>query len=89
MQKIMKKLIENFEEYAKEKGLVDTSKLEEYLMEYLQSEEAKTIISNNITKVMQSQNLERQISNIMNDYMKSAIGKYKQKFRKRDNKKYE
>ena len=72
MQKIMKKLIENFEEYAKENGLVDTSKLEEYLMEYLQSEEAKTIISNNITKVMQSQNLEKQISNIMNDYMKTA-----------------
>lgn len=72
MQKIMKKLIENFEEYAKENGLVDTSKLEEYLMEYLQSEEAKTIISNNITKVMQSQNLEKQIFNIMNDYMKTA-----------------
>ena len=72
MQKIMKKLIENFEEYAKENGLVDTSKLEEYLMEYLQSEEAKTIISNNLTKIIQSQNLEKQISNIMNDYMKTA-----------------
>ena len=68
----MKKLIENFEEYAKENGLVDTSKLEEYLMEYLQSEEAKTIISNNLTKIIQSQNLEKQISNIMNDYMKTA-----------------
>ena len=72
MQKIMKKLIENFEEYAKENGLVDTSKLEKYLMEYLQSEEAKTIISNNLTKIIQSQNLEKQISNIMNDYMKTA-----------------
>ena len=57
MQKIMKKVIENFVEYAKENGLADTDKLEEYLMEYLKSEEAKTIISNNITKVMQSQNL--------------------------------
>ena len=74
MQKIMKKVIENFAEYAKENGLADTDKLEEYLMEYLQSEEAKTIISNNITKVIQSQNLEKQISNIMNDYMKSAMG---------------
>ena len=74
MQKIMKKVIENFVEYAKENGLADTDKLEEYLMEYLKSEEAKTIISNNITKVMQSQNLEKQISNIMNDYMKSAMG---------------
>ena len=74
MQKIVKKVMENFAEYAKKNGLADTDKLEEYLMEYLQSEEAKTIISNNITKVMQSQNLEKQISNIMNDYMKSAMG---------------
>lgn len=74
MQKIMKKVMDGFEEYAKENNLVDTGKLQEYLMEYLQSEEAKEVISNNLTKMMQSQNLEKQISNIINDYMKSAMG---------------
>ena len=74
MKKIMAKVLEGFKEYAKENNLVDSSKLEEYLMEYLQSEEAKTIISNNLTKIIKSQNLEKQISNIMNDYMKNAMG---------------
>lgn len=74
MQKIMKKVMDGFEEYAKENNLVDTGKLQEYLMEYLQSEEAKEVISNNLTKMMQSQNLEKQISDIINDYMKSAMG---------------
>lgn len=73
MKEIMTKVLDGFKEYAKENNIPDTTKLEEYLSEYLQSEEVKTIVSNRLTKIMQSQNLEKQISNIMNDYMKSAV----------------
>lgn len=34
----------------------------------------KNIISDNLTKIIQSQNLEKQIFSIMNDYMKNAMG---------------
>lgn len=73
MKEIMTKVLDGFKEYAKENNIPDTTKLEEYLSEYLQSEEVKTIVSNRLTKIMQSQNLEKQISNIMNDYMKSVV----------------
>ena len=73
MKEIMTKVLDGCKEYAKENNIPDTTKLEEYLSEYLQSEEVKTIVSNRLTKIMQSQNLEKQISNIMNDYMKSAV----------------
>ena len=86
MQKIMTKVLKGFEDYAKKNNIPDTTKLEEYLTEYLQSEEVKTIISNRLTKIMQSQNLEGQISNIMNNYMKSAMTQVSKSFEKEINK---
>lgn len=86
MQGIMTKILNGFTEYAKQNGLPDTTKLEEYLTEYLQSEEVKTIINDKFTKIIQSQNLEAQISNIMNDYMKSAMTQISKNFETEINK---
>ena len=44
------------------------------LTEYLESETAKEIITNNLSDIIKSQNLDEQISSIMEDYMKTAIG---------------
>ena len=44
------------------------------LTEYLESETAKEIITNNLSDIIKSQNLDEQISNIMEEYMKTAIG---------------
>ena len=86
MQKIMTKVLKEFEEYAEKNNIPNATKLEEYLAEYLQSEEVKTIISNRLTKIMQAQNLEKQISNIMNNYMKSAMTQISKSFEKEMNK---
>lgn len=73
LQKIMTKVLKKIEDYIKQNNLIDVSKLEEYLTEYLKSEEVKKIISNNLTKIVQSQNLEKQINNIMKNYMQSVV----------------
>ena len=47
--------------------------LDKYLKEYIESEEAKKIISNNLSKIIESQNLDKQISKIMEKYMKTVM----------------
>lgn len=46
------------------------------LTEYLESETAKEIITNNLSDIIKSQNLDEQISSIMEEYMKTAIGSF-------------
>ena len=53
--------------------LVSTDDLKKYLMEYLESDEAKAIITNNLSQIMQSQDLDTQVSNIMEEYMQSVM----------------
>ena len=73
MQKIMQKVLKGYEAYVEENDLIDISELDSQLMEYLQSEEAKEIMTKSLTKIIESQNLEEQISNIMEDYFKSVV----------------
>lgn len=74
MQKIMTNILKEYQQYAKENNLKDIGDIDKYLTEYLQSEEAKNIITNNLSKIIKSQNLEKQISNAMQKYMKTAMG---------------
>ncbi len=48
--------------------------LNKYLLEYMNSEEAKKVITNSISKIITSQNLEKQITAIMEEYMQNIIG---------------
>lgn len=73
LQKVMMNILKGYEEYAQENNFTDITKLEQSTKEYLESEEAKNIISNNLTKLVRSQNLEQQVSKIMEDYMKSVM----------------
>lgn len=73
MKQIINDILNNFEEYAKNNGVEDVTDLSKYLDEYLESDESKAIIASNIQNIIASQNLDTQISNIMNDYMKSSI----------------
>jgi len=73
MQRILTKLLKGYEEYVKKNNLVGISDIEKYVMDYLQSDEAKKIISDNLLKIIKSQNLDKQISNIVEKYMKSAM----------------
>ncbi len=73
LNKIMIKILNGYEEYAKENNFVMITDLDKYLKEYIESEEAKKIISNNLSKIIESQNLDKQISKIMEKYMKTVM----------------
>lgn len=73
MQKIMKNVLKGYDEYAKKHNFTEIGDFDKYLADYLQSEEAKQIITNNLTRIIQSQNLDKQISKIMENYMKKVM----------------
>ena len=73
MQEILLEILKGYEQYVEENELVSTDDLNKYLMEYLESDEAKTIIANNLSQIIKSQDLDKQVSKIMEDYMQSVI----------------
>ena len=73
MQKILLNVLKGYEEYADENEFIDITEFDKYLTEYLNSEEAKEIISSNLSEIIKSQNLDTQISKIMEDYMKTVM----------------
>ena len=73
MKSILTNILNDYKEYAKENNLPDITKFNEYFMDYLESETAKEIISNSISDIIKEQDLEEQISKIMEDYMKTVM----------------
>lgn len=73
LQSIMTEILSGYEKYVEDNELVSVEDLKKYLIEYLDSDEAKNIISNNISEIIKSQNIDTQISNIMEKYMQTAI----------------
>ena len=73
LQNIMTEILNGYEKYVEDNELISVEDLKKYLIEYLNSEEAKNIISNNISEIIKSQNIDTQISNIMEKYMQTAI----------------
>ena len=73
MQEILLEILKGYEQYVEDNELVSTDDLKKYLMEYLESDEAKAIITNNLSQIMQSQDLDTQVSNIMEKYMQSVM----------------
>ena len=72
MQEIMQEILSGYNKYVEDNELITVDDLSNYLIEYLKSDEAKDIITKNMSKIIKSQNLESQISDIMEDYMKSV-----------------
>ena len=73
LKEILNGVLSGYSDYAEKNNLPDVSKFDEYLAEYLKSDEAKKTISNSIAKIMKSKNLDEQISNIMGTYMASSM----------------
>ena len=82
LQSIMTEILSGYEKYVEDNELVSVEDLKKYLIEYLDSDEAKNIISNNISEIITSQNLDTQISNIMEQYMQTAISSMSQSLQK-------
>lgn len=72
MQQIINAVLDD---YKKQLGAndLDITKINEYLMSYLNSQEAKNILTQEMTSIMQSTNIEAQISQIMSQYMHAII----------------
>ena len=73
MQEIMTEILEGYEKYVSDNELISVDDLDKYLMEYLESDEAKSIITNNLSKIIKSQDIETQISTIMEKYMQDVM----------------
>ncbi len=73
MQEIMQEILNGYNKYVEDNSLVSIDDLNKYLTEYLSSDDAKTIITNNLTGIVKSQDLDTQISNIMEKYMQTAV----------------
>lgn len=72
MQQIISAVLDD---YKKQLGAndLDITKINEYLMSYLNSQEAKNILTQEMTSIIQSTNIETQISQIMSQYMQSSM----------------
>ena len=74
LEEIMKEILAGYEKYVNDNDLVSVEDLNKYIVEYMNSNKAKDIITKNISKIMTSQNLEKQITTIMGQYMQKVMG---------------
>ena len=70
MQQIINAVLDDYKKQLSANDL-DITKINEYLMSYLNSQEAKNILTQEMTSIIQSTNIETQISQIMSQYMQS------------------
>lgn len=73
MQKIITNVLKGYNEYAEKNNLPNIEQFEKYITDYLQSEEAKQVISTSLLKIVKSQDLDKQISSIVETYMKNVM----------------
>ena len=73
MQRVMLKVLQGYEQYVKENNLIEIEDLNQYLMEYLSSEQAKQILSEYLSEMIKEQKLDEQISKMMTEYMQTAM----------------
>jgi ABC-type lipoprotein export system ATPase subunit/ABC-type antimicrobial peptide transport system permease subunit len=72
IQSLMTSVLSNYEEYAKNNNLTDMSSIGDNFSKYIQSSNAQKIISDDISKIISETDLEKQITNILNNYTKKA-----------------
>ena len=72
MSQIMRDLFEKYQEQLGDTEL-NIIKINEYILQYLQSDEAKNILTNEMTTIIQTTDLQSQITAIMSQYMNSYM----------------
>ena len=73
LQEILTEVLKGYEKYVKDNDLITVDELNSALLDYLSSDDAKNIIVNNLTNLVQTQNIDKQISSIMEGYMQTAM----------------
>lgn len=82
LEELMREILEGYEKHVNDNELVSVEDLNKYILEYMNSEEAKKIITNSIYKIITSQNLEKQINIIMKEYMQNVMGTFSKSLQK-------
>ena len=73
LQEILTEVLKGYEKYVEDNDLITVDELNSALLDYLSSDDAKNIIVNNLTNFVQTQNIDKQISSIMEGYMQTAM----------------
>ena len=73
MQSIITEILEGYEKYVDDNELIKVEDLNKYLLEYFASDEAKEVITNNVSEIITSQNIDDQITEIMEEYMQEVV----------------
>ena len=73
MKKILSQnIMASYPDFAAKNGYPNPENMSDYFLEYLQSEDGKRRIANAMSQIVTANNLESQLTNIMNVYMESV-----------------
>lgn len=73
LEELMKEILAGYEKYVNDNELVSVEDLNKYILEYMSSDKAKEIITKNISQIITSQNVDKQITTIMGRYMQDVM----------------
>ena len=76
IQKLAGELASGYLSYAQENGYPDPSKMGEYFLDYLGTEEAQALLSQGIGSMVDTGNLEQQIGTAIQNYMGQVAGSF-------------
>lgn len=76
IQKMAKELASGYLDYASENKLPDLTKIGDYFVDYLHTDAGKETLSSGISKVVDMNSLESQLTDALGNYMKQTMGAY-------------
>lgn len=82
MQQIMQAVMKGYLEYAQQNDMTGITEMNQQFMKYLESNQAKQIISKNLAAIIQAQHLDEQLNEIMQKYMTSVMASMSQSLEK-------
>ena len=74
LEKLSDDLVKGYLAYASENGLPDPSKMGEHFMAYLQTDDGKKQFQEGLSAMIDTDQLESQVSKIIGNYMNQAMG---------------
>ncbi len=76
LTKLAKELAGGYPAYAEANGKADPTKMGEYFLNYLATEDGKQRLMNGLSEVIDMDQLEKQLGTAMGNYMSKAMGAY-------------
>ena len=82
LETVSQTIMQSFEGYKNSHGMTDPTKMNEYLLAYLQSEEAQILIQTQMTQLLQESGLTQQFQNQLQKQIQTSINQYYQLIQK-------